>query len=91
VLEQAIYLVEAGLLLFIYLFAAHYHLIWGRQQHGIALGLSISACVGLGAFATFANRVFFEQRYYLDFLFITFASFSGSTTCYLEHTQPLSQ
>jgi hypothetical protein len=67
-LEQAIYLVEAGLLLFIYLFAAHYHLIWGRQQHGIALGLSISACVSLGAFATFANRVFFEQRYYLDFL-----------------------
>lgn len=68
VLEQSIYLVEAGLLLFIYLFAAHYHLTWSRRQCGIALGLSISACVGLGAFATFANRVFFEQRFYLDFL-----------------------
>ncbi len=67
VLEQAIYLVEAGLLLFIYLFAAYHHLIWSRQQHGIALGLSISACVGLGVFAIYATRIVFPGLRLLDF------------------------
>lgn len=71
VLEQAIYLVEAGLLLFIYLFAAHHHLIWSGQQHGIALGLSISACVGLGVFAISANRIVFSGLHYLDFFNMT--------------------
>ncbi|MFZ1010091.1 MAG: hypothetical protein WAN65_24855 [Candidatus Sulfotelmatobacter sp.] len=71
VLEQAIYLVEAGLLLFIYLFAAHHHLIWSGQQHGIALGLSISACVGLGVFAISANRIVFPGLRYLDFFNMT--------------------
>lgn len=67
VLEQAIYLVEAGLLLFIYLFAAYHHLIWKRHQYGIALGLSISACVGLGAFAIFANRIPLKGLRLIDF------------------------
>jgi hypothetical protein len=66
ILEQTIYLVEAGLLLFIFLFAARFRLDWDRRYFGIALGLSISACVGLGVSAINANKGFFEKHYLLD-------------------------
>ena len=68
ILEEVIYITESGLLLFIFLFAAYHHLIWDRTGFGIALGLSISACVGLGVFATCANGALFKGRYLLDFL-----------------------
>jgi hypothetical protein len=71
ILEQAIYLVEAGLLLFIYLFVAHHHLILSREQYGIALGLSISACIGLGVFAIYANGILFKGLHLLDFFNMT--------------------
>jgi hypothetical protein len=54
-LEQSTYLVESGVLLFIFLFAAYFHLRWSRPPFGIALGLSISACVHLATWAVFAN------------------------------------
>jgi hypothetical protein len=68
ILEEAIYIIESGLLLFIFLFAAYQNLIWDRRDFGIALGLSISACVGLGVIAIYANGIFFNGRYLLDFL-----------------------
>jgi hypothetical protein len=68
ILGQSIYLVEAGILLFIFLFAAKFQLAWDRQFFGISLGLGISACVGLGVFAICANGFFFPKRYLLDFL-----------------------
>lgn len=49
--EHAIYLVESGLLLFIFLFASYFHLSWDRPLFGIALGLSISSCVHLATLA----------------------------------------
>lgn len=67
ILNEAMYIVEAGLLLFIFLFAGYQHLMWSRQDFGIALGLSISACVGLGVSATSANGIFFEVNF-LDFV-----------------------
>jgi hypothetical protein len=54
-LDQTIYLVECGLLLFILLFASYFHLSWPQPQFGITLGLSISACVHLAAWAVLAN------------------------------------
>jgi hypothetical protein len=68
ILEQGIYLVEAGLLLFLFLFAGHFRLAWDRRDFGVALGLSISACVGLGVFAVYANGILFTRLYLLDFL-----------------------
>jgi hypothetical protein len=65
-LNEATYLVEAGLLLFIFLFAAYHRMAWNRRDFGIALGLSISACVGLGVYAIVANGAFFKERYLLD-------------------------
>jgi hypothetical protein len=66
-LEQGAYMLEAGLLLSIFLFAAYQHLVWERRSLGIALGLSISACVGLGVSAAHANGIFFRVNY-LDFV-----------------------
>ncbi len=54
-LEQTIYLIESGLLVFIFLFASYFRLSLSRQQFGIALGLSISSFVHLAAWAVVAN------------------------------------
>jgi hypothetical protein len=54
-LEQAIYLIECGLLIFISLMSAYFHLSWDRITLGITLGLGISACVHLGVWAVLVN------------------------------------
>jgi hypothetical protein len=54
-LDQTIYLVESGLLLFIFLLAAYFNLRPGKPVLGIALGLAISACVHLATWAVSAN------------------------------------
>lgn len=67
-LEQTIYLIECGLLLFIFIFSTYFHLSWKRPVFGIALGLSISACVHLAAWAIVANAGLENStRYHLDF------------------------
>jgi hypothetical protein len=68
ILEQTIYVIECGLLLFIFLFAAHFRLAWNNASFGIALGLGISACVHLGTWAVMANGGMMERRHLLDFL-----------------------
>jgi hypothetical protein len=54
-LVQSIYLIECGLLVFIFLFASYFHLRWPRQIFGIALGLSISVCVHLATWGLINN------------------------------------
>lgn len=54
-LEQTTYLIECGILVFIFLFSAYFHLSWPRQVFGIALGLSISACVHLATWGLIDN------------------------------------
>jgi hypothetical protein len=54
-LEQAVYLIESGLLVFIFLFSFYFHLSWERRLFGITLGLSISSCVQLGSWALIDN------------------------------------
>jgi hypothetical protein len=54
-LEQTIYLIEVGLLVFIFVLSAYFHLSLSRPLFGIALGLSISACVHLATWAIMAN------------------------------------
>jgi len=68
VLEQTIYLIECGLILFLFGFAAHFNLRWSRSSFGIALGLGISACVHLATWALAANGNFSARyRHFLDF------------------------
>jgi len=68
-LEQTIYLIETGLLLFIFLFSAYFRLRPERPIFGIALGLAISACVHLATWAVAANvGLPAAKRVILDFV-----------------------
>lgn len=68
-LEQTIYLIEAGLLTFIFISSSYFHLALIRPLFGIALGLSISACVHLATWAVIANGGWDNlTRSRLDFL-----------------------
>ncbi len=68
-LDQTIYLIESGLLLFIFVFASHFHLSLDRNTFGISLGLGISSCVHLATWAMMANSSLPNStRYYLDFV-----------------------
>jgi hypothetical protein len=68
ILEQTIYIIECGFLLFIFLFAAYFRLTWNSSAFGIAFGLSISACVHLATWAVMANGGLLSKRYLLDFV-----------------------
>jgi len=54
-LEQTVFFVESGLIVFIFLFTAHFRLSWDRISFGILLGLGISACAHLATWAVIAN------------------------------------
>jgi len=67
-LEQTTYLIECGLVVFLFVFAAYFRLSWERSAFGIALGLGVSACVHLATWALAANGNFPPQyRGFLDF------------------------
>lgn len=68
-LDLADYVIQCGLLLFIFLFAAYFHLAWERLAFGIALGLGLAGSVQLGTWAIWSNlTVSFHQRTVLDFV-----------------------
>ena len=68
-LEEAIYLIETGLLLFIFLFSGYFRLRPERAIFGIALGLAISGCVHLATWAIAANvGLPASRRVILDFV-----------------------
>jgi hypothetical protein len=68
-LDQTIYLIESGLLLFIFLLSAYFRLRPAAPVLGIALGLAISACVHLATWAVIANGGWADStRARLDFL-----------------------
>ncbi|HTS34985.1 MAG TPA: hypothetical protein VMH04_04890 [Candidatus Solibacter sp.] len=68
-LEQTIYLIESGLLAFIFVFSAYFRLSLCRPLFGIALGLSISSCIHLANWAIIANAGLPNpKRAYLDIL-----------------------
>jgi hypothetical protein len=69
ILEQTIYIIECGLILFLFIFAAHFRLSWPRPIFGITVALGISACVHLATWATMANSdLSVYGRNLLDFL-----------------------
>ncbi|HUO25617.1 MAG TPA: hypothetical protein VMU61_08120 [Candidatus Aquilonibacter sp.] len=68
-LEQTIFVIECGLLLFLFLFAGYFHLRWVRKSFGIAFGFAISASVQLATWAVMANTgISVRGRTLLDFL-----------------------
>jgi hypothetical protein len=76
-LEQAIYLIESGLLLFVFVFAFYCHLVWDRPLLGVTLGLSISSCVHLASWAILDNSSLSESRRMI-FTFLNMATYHAS-------------
>jgi hypothetical protein len=68
ILQQSLYIVQCGLLLSLFLFAAHFRLAWNNRTFGVALGLGIVACEHLGTWAVMANGGLIDQRNLLDLL-----------------------
>jgi hypothetical protein len=54
-LEQSTFLIECGVLVFIFLLSSYFHLRWPRKVFGITLGLSLSACVYLATWGLITN------------------------------------
>jgi hypothetical protein len=67
-LQQTLYMIECGLILFVFLFAASYRLRWDRPTLGIGLGRGVSASVHLATWAVMASGGLPHSRYLLDFL-----------------------
>lgn len=74
VLEEGIYLVETGLLAFVFLLASQFKLRLPSRIFGIALGLSISACVHLASWAVMANGGLPDSKRVL-FVFLNMATY----------------
>jgi len=53
--EQTVFIVELGLILFLFLFAGYFRLALDRFSFGISLGLGISACGYLATWAVMTN------------------------------------
>jgi hypothetical protein len=62
-------MIESGLILFLFLFAAYFRLSWDRFSFGLLLGFGISACEYLAAWAVMTNATpSVHQRTLLDLL-----------------------
>jgi hypothetical protein len=68
ILEQTLYIIQCGLVLFLFLFAAYFRLTWNGAAFGIALGLGIASSEHLGAWAVMASGALLNKRYLLDLL-----------------------
>jgi hypothetical protein len=67
-LLQSSYVVDCGLALFLFLFAAHFKLVWNRRAFGIATGFGIVWCEHMAAWALGASWVLLDKSYLLDFV-----------------------
>jgi hypothetical protein len=68
ILQQTLYMIECGLILFLFVFTACFKLTWDRATLGIGLGRGISSSVHLATWAVMANGGLPQSRYLLDFL-----------------------
>jgi hypothetical protein len=55
ILQQTLYMIECGLILFLFLFTANFRLTWDRPSLGIGLGRGISSSVHLATWTVMAN------------------------------------
>ena len=68
ILQQTLYMIECGLILFLFVFTACFKLTWDRAILGIGLGRGISSSVHLATWAVIANGGLPHSRHLLDFL-----------------------
>jgi hypothetical protein len=73
-LDQTIYIIESGLLVFIFILSFYFHLTWNRPLFGITLGLSISSCVHLASWSVLDNLGLPDSKRIL-FVFLNMATY----------------
>ncbi|HVI07114.1 MAG TPA: hypothetical protein VND65_02345 [Candidatus Binatia bacterium] len=68
ILQQTFYIVESGLLIFLFGFVAYFKLNWTQQTFGVALGIGLLCCEHLATWAVMASGAMLDQRHLLDLL-----------------------
>jgi hypothetical protein len=68
ILGRSVSVVLCGLILFLFIFAAYFHLRWERAVFGITLGFGVAASVYLAHWALMAEWLLGQKSYLLDFL-----------------------
>lgn len=68
ILLQSSYVVDCGLVLFLFLFAAYFRLGWSHYAFGIALGLGIVWCEHMATWALSASGAWLDKSYLFDFV-----------------------
>lgn len=68
-LELTVFMVQCGLIVFVFLLAAYFRMPWDRLSFGILLGFGLASCVHLATWATMNNLTLSAyQRTLLDFV-----------------------
>jgi hypothetical protein len=71
ILGRSVSVVQCGLIVFLFAFAAYFHLTWQRPNFGIILGFGIAASVSLACWGLLANwllgQMLGQKSYLLDF------------------------
>jgi hypothetical protein len=68
ILGRSTSLVQCGLVFFVIVFAAYFHLTWERHAFGIVLGFAITGSVYVAHWALMTDWFFGSKSYLLDFL-----------------------
>lgn len=68
IFEQTLCIIQCGLVLFLFLFAAYFRLSWSHRAFGILLSFAILFSERMAAWAVMANGFLFDKRYLLDML-----------------------
>jgi len=68
ILGRSVSVVQCGLILFLFVFAAHFRLNWSSPVFGIALGFGVASSVYLAYWALTFGSPFGRRSYLLDFV-----------------------
>jgi hypothetical protein len=67
-IDQTFYIVQTGLILFLFAFAAYFKLAWDNRTFGIALGFAVVVCEHMAAWAVMAGGAVIDHRNLIDVL-----------------------
>lgn len=87
-LQQTVYVVQCGLILFVFLFAAYFKLTWDRLTFGIALGFALVFCQHLATRAVEVSLALPNDGVIFDFLNMATYHIAVLIWCYFVLVPP---
>ena len=82
IMGRSVSVVQCGLILFLFVFAAHFHLKWERAVFGVTLGFGIIASFNLAYWALMAGWFLGDHSFFLDFLSMAIFHICALLWCY---------